>query len=81
MVLCDSFNIPIVYLLAAALGFVNVFDSPARQSLISELVPPEQLSNAVTLNSVTINMARVFGAAVAWPARDALRVKYVPDYK
>jgi MFS family permease len=56
-------NIPIVYLLAAALGFVNVFDNPARQSLISELVPPHQLSNAVTLNSVTINMARVFGAA------------------
>ncbi|HUC27265.1 MAG TPA: MFS transporter [Streptosporangiaceae bacterium] len=52
-----------VYLLALALGFVNVFDNPARQSLISELVPPELLRNAVTLNSVTVNMARVFGAA------------------
>jgi MFS family permease len=56
-------TIPIVYLLAAALGLVNVFDNPARQSLISELVPARQLSNAVTLNSVTMNMARVFGAA------------------
>jgi len=52
-----------VYLLALALGFVNVFDNPARQSLISELVPPELVRNAVTLNSVTVNMARVFGAA------------------
>jgi MFS family permease len=59
-----AINMLMVYLLAAALGFVNVFDNPARQSLISELVPPRQLSNAVTLNSVTMNMARIFGAAL-----------------
>jgi MFS family permease len=53
-----------VYLLAVALGFVNVFDNPARQSLISELVPRPLLRNAVTLNSVTVNLARVFGAAL-----------------
>jgi MFS family permease len=52
-----------VYVLAAMLGCVNVFDNPARQSFISELVPADQLSNAVTLNSVTINMARILGAA------------------
>lgn len=52
-----------VYLLALALGFVNVFDNPARQSFISELVPRRLLRNAVTLNSVTVNLARVFGAA------------------
>ena len=54
----------IVYLLALALGFVNVFDNPARQAFISEMVPTEDLANAVTLNSVAINMARVFGAAI-----------------
>jgi MFS family permease len=53
-----------VYLLAVALGCVNVFDNPARQSFISEMVPNEDLANAVTLNSVSINLARVFGAAV-----------------
>jgi MFS family permease len=53
-----------VYLLAVALGFVNVFDNPARQSFISELVPPDDLPNAVTLNSVSMNIARVFGAAL-----------------
>ena len=53
-----------VYLLALALGFVNVFDNPARQSFISEMVPPDDLPNAVTLNSVSINLARVFGAAL-----------------
>ena len=53
-----------VYLLALSLGFVNVFDNPARQSMISEMVPPDDLANAVTLNSVSINLARVFGAAM-----------------
>lgn len=53
-----------VYLLALALGFVNAFDNPARQAFISEMVPAEDLANAVTLNSVAMNMARVFGAAI-----------------
>jgi len=54
----------LVYVLALSLGFVNVFDNPARQSFISEMVPPDDLPNAVTLNSVSVNLARVFGAAV-----------------
>jgi MFS family permease len=53
-----------IYLLAVGLGFVNVFDNPARQTFISEMVPPDDLANAVTLNSVSMNMARVFGAAL-----------------
>jgi MFS family permease len=54
----------LVYALALSLGFVNVFDNPARQSFISEMVPPEELPNAVTLNSVSLNIARVFGGAL-----------------
>ncbi|MBR7826696.1 MFS transporter [Actinospica sp. MGRD01-02] len=53
-----------VVMLALALGFVNVFDNPARQSFITEMVPPQDLANAVTLNSVAMNLARVFGAAL-----------------
>jgi MFS family permease len=54
----------LVYVLALSLGFVNVFDNPARQSFISEMVPPDELPNAVTLNSVSLNIARVFGGAL-----------------
>jgi len=54
----------LVYVLALSLGFVNVFDNPARQSFISEMVPPDDLPNAVTLNSVSLNLARVFGGAL-----------------
>jgi len=50
--------------LSLALGVLTVFDNPARQSLIAELVPRDRLANAVTLNSVSINLARVLGAAV-----------------
>jgi MFS family permease len=59
-----SMHLWVIYLLAAALGFVNVFDNPARQSFISEMVPPADMPNAVLLNSISMNMARVFGAAV-----------------
>jgi MFS family permease len=64
LVATGSIRLWIVYLLALALGFVNVFDNPARQSFISEMVTPGDLPNAVTLNSVSMNMARVFGAAL-----------------
>jgi MFS family permease len=64
LIATGSIRLWIVYLLALALGFVNVFDNPARQSFISEMVSPPDLANAVTLNSVAMNMARVFGAAL-----------------
>jgi len=64
LVATGSIRLWIVYLLALALGFVNVFDNPARQAFISEMVTADDLPNAVTLNSVSMNMARVFGAAL-----------------
>jgi MFS family permease len=59
-----SIEMWMVYLLALLLGCVNVFDNPTRQSFISEMVSPADLRNAVTLNSVSVNMARIFGAAL-----------------
>ncbi len=64
LIATGSIRLWIVYLLALLLGFVNVFDNPARQSFISEMVSAPDLPNAVTLNSVAMNMARVFGAAL-----------------
>jgi MFS family permease len=51
--------------LAALLGLNNAFENPARQSFMLELVGPEHLRNAVSLNSVLVNVARVVGPAVA----------------
>jgi MFS family permease len=51
--------------LAALLGVNNAFENPARQSFMLELVGPEHLRNAVSLNSVLVNAARTIGPAVA----------------
>ncbi len=52
-------------LLAALLGVNNAFENPARQSFMLELVGQQHLRNAVTLNSVLVNVARSVGPAVA----------------
>ncbi len=46
-------------------GIVQIADSPARQALVSRLVPPEDLASAVSLNGVVVNSARVVGPALA----------------
>lgn len=65
LVTTDAIALWMVFVLSTALGIVNVVDNPARQTFISELVSPDQLRNAVTLNSVTQNIARVLGGAFA----------------
>jgi MFS family permease len=51
--------------LAALLGLNNAFENPVRQSFMLELVGPDLLRNAVSLNSTMVNVARVIGPAVA----------------
>lgn len=46
-------------------GFVGVVDSPARQTFVSSLVAPADLSSAISLNGVIMNSARVVGPAIA----------------
>ncbi|HMD44924.1 MAG TPA: MFS transporter [Acidimicrobiales bacterium] len=53
-----------VYLLAGLLGVVNLFDNPARQTFVPEMVGPELVPNAVSLNSVVMNGARIIGPAI-----------------
>jgi len=54
-----------VYVLAFLLGTASAFDAPARQSFVSEIVDPDDLTNAVGLNSASFNAARLVGPAVA----------------
>ena len=54
-----------VYLFAFALGCVTAFDTPARQTFVSELVGEDGLANAVALNSTSFNAARMIGPAIA----------------
>jgi MFS family permease len=54
-----------VYVIALLLGVVNLFDNPARQTFVVEMVGKDLLPNAVSLNSVLMNSARVIGPALA----------------
>jgi MFS family permease len=64
LVLTDSTRLWEVYLLASGLGVVTLFDNPARQTFVSEMVGIDLLPNAVSLNSVLMNSARVIGPAI-----------------
>jgi MFS family permease len=54
-----------VYLAVFAMGAVNAVDNPARQSFVYEMVGPGRVVNAVSLNSVIVQMARIVGPALA----------------
>jgi MFS family permease len=54
-----------VYVLAFLLGLASVVDTPVRQAFVVEMVGPDDLPNAVSLNSATFNLSRIIGPAVA----------------
>ncbi len=53
-----------IFALCFFMGVILSFDAPTRQSFYSELVPPEDLSNAIALNSAVINGTRFIGPAL-----------------
>lgn len=54
-----------VWVLAALLGVVNLFDVPARQAFVQEMVGRDLITNAVSLNSVLMNSGRLIGPSIA----------------
>ena len=54
-----------VYLAVFAMGSANAVDNPTRQSFVYEMVGPDRVVNAVSLNSVIVQVARIVGPAVA----------------
>ncbi len=54
-----------VFVLAGVLGCLTVFDNPTRQAFVLEMVGPDDLRNALSLNSVLVNAARAVGPATA----------------
>jgi len=65
LVVTHHVSLPAIWTVAALLGVVNLFDNPARQSFVQEMVGRELLPNAVSLNSALINMGRVVGPALS----------------
>jgi MFS family permease len=62
----------VVIVCALCLGVGSAFSAPASQALLGDLVPRSELQSAVALNSMTFNLARAVGPALA-----ALSVKHL----
>ena len=65
LALTHQVNYREVCILAVLLGLNNCFENPARQAFVLEMVGPDDLRNAVSLNSTLVNAARAVGPAVA----------------
>jgi len=57
--------VAVVITVSLGLGVVSAFSAPAAQALIADLVPREEIQSAVALNSMTYNLARAVGPALA----------------
>jgi MFS family permease len=66
LVLTGSAQVWHLIVLAAALGTINAFDMPTRQSFIVQLIErKEDLGNAIALNSAMVTATRILGPSVA----------------
>src|SRR3954466_13571710 len=54
-----------VYVIALLFGVATAFEAPVRQAFVGELVPVDDLPNAVGLNSASFNIGRIVGPAIA----------------
>jgi MFS family permease len=66
LVLFNLIQVWHIIALSLVFGIISAFDAPARQSLVIDLIDdPENLSNAIALNSALFNGARLIGPAIA----------------
>lgn len=65
LVLLKMINLWEIYVLSLILGLINAFDQPGRQAFVAEMVPDEDVGNAIALNSLLFNAARTVGPAIA----------------
>jgi MFS family permease len=66
LTLTGVIDVPWILVLWAAQGVINAFDTPARQSLVVEMVESrDDLPNAIALNSTLVNGARLVGPSIA----------------
>ena len=60
----DQPPLPAIYAVAALGGVAMAFDNPARRAFVVEMVPQEQVPNAVSLNSAIMTSSRIVGPAL-----------------
>ncbi len=65
LALTNNINIELILVLSFIQGVISAADAPARQAFVTELVDrPEDLANAIAINSTMFNGARLIGPAI-----------------
>lgn len=67
-------NVPVVIAFSLLLGVGSAFSAPAQQAYVTSLVGPRDLRSALALNSMTFNLARAIGPALAALVVDSLGI-------
>ena len=65
LIFTNHIQVWMILVLAVVVGFAQSFGGPAYQALVPTLVDKEDLPNAVALNSIQFNLARVIGPVLA----------------
>ena len=65
LVAADQITIAAIVALSALIGILEAGSGPSRITIVSHLVPREDISAAVALNTATFNLARLIGPAIA----------------
>jgi MFS family permease len=58
-------SIPLLYVMSLVLGILGAIDNPSRRGLVTELVEPVDIGNAMSLNTSVMTGSRIFGPALA----------------
>ena len=65
LVASDQAGLPLVYAMALVLGIISAVQLPAQQAFLGEIVEGHELANAINVNLMMINVARIIGPAIA----------------
>lgn len=65
LVVVDRVTVPAILVLAVLIGIVEAFDKPVRHTFAADIVPTEDVTNAVALNATMFNAGKVLGPAAA----------------
>lgn len=77
MSLAGSADLLAIYVLTAINSAATAFGNPARQALVPNLVPREDFTNAVSLNSLIMQVAQIGGPALAGLLIGALSIGWI----
>jgi MFS family permease len=65
LITTGAYNVAVIYLFRLGFGVITALDNPARRALVNDLVPRDDVANAVGLNSTIMTGSRVIGPALA----------------